>query len=427
MQKNHPCLDVALYGRRVRRSLVRRPGRLVLLLCMVLSIHSNLQLATPTQATKINPTQTRTTLKNENTQQKNHNISRVDQTIVKPAAQSTQNNTVNKSADALFELPQMITVPSKDQGLDLFSYFLRPINFSKEGITHYFKYTYNHEKYTEYLPYNFSHMIQFLEFGQTNDQSEAYAKSIIKLFLQKIKGCDFINSYSLITAMPKLADTLTPYIVKKEATFLQELQKSLKARFSNIFSTYFSYFQKNPDAFLEALSEQIAKKTNEVQTQQHVDVEQIKKDILRFLETCISKLIWAPKDGYEAWTAINELATETENFLDKKLLSDVDAFDDICWSLIHRFCYFIDVAAEDIPQETFIQIINDIHNEKLVLLQIEEQENVMTSKKDFILKKIKNYCPYVYPVANKEYKVYTTQTVLGSAQQPQPSIKNAST
>ena len=376
---------------------------------MVLSIQSNLQLAT-----EIQPRKTKNSLSEQ------ENIKMHDDTPKASQGKVISGTTIIKPATPLatpvFELPQIGTAPTNDPSVDLFSYFLRPIDFSKEGIAHYFKYTYNHDTYTEYLPYNFSHMIQFLEFGQTHDQNEAYAKSIIKLFLQKIKSCDFVSSYSLITSMPKLADSLEPYVAKKEAGFLEELQKSLKARFSKIFSTYYSYFQKNPDAFLEALSEQIAKKTNEVQTQQHIDVEQIRKDILRFLETCISKLVWNPTDAYDAWIAINEIATQTEQFLDKKLLSDIDAFDDICWSLIHRFCYFIDISADDISQETFIQIVNDIHNEKLILLQVEEQEDLIIHKKEFILKKIKNYCPYVYPTQNKEYKVYATQTILDSAQ-----------
>lgn len=314
-------------------------------------------------------------------------------------------------------LPASNAMTAHDQSLDMFSFFLRPIDFSKEGITHYFKYTYNHDQYTQYLPYNFSHMIQFLEFGQKNNQSQVYAKSILKLFLQKIKGCDFINSYSFVTSLPKIADSLEPYMIKEQAGFIQELQKSLKQRFSNIFSSYMSYFQKNPDAFLDALAEQIAKKTNEVQTQQHVDVEMVRKDIMRFLETCISKLIWSPTDAYQAWRAINEIAYQADRFLDKKLLTDVDALDDICWSLIHRFCYFIDISAQDISQEIFIKIINDIETQKSILLAIEEQENIMTPKKEFLLKKIKNYCPYVYPTHNKDYKVFTAQTVLDSAQE----------
>jgi len=301
------------------------------------------------------------------------------------------------------DMPQLVTVtsgpiqlPIFHQDNDLLHYFLRPINFTQNGIAHYFTHTYNHEKYTEYLPYNFSHMIQFLEFGQEQKQNERYAQSIIKLFLQKIKGCDFINSYSLLTTMPKLCDALEPYVQKKEASFLQELQQSLKSRFSSIFSTYHTYFQKNPDAFLDALSEQIAKKTNDVQTRQHIDVEHVKKDILRFLELCINKLIWSPQEGYDAWVAVNELAVMSQLFLDKNLITDVDALDDIYWSLIHRFCYFLDIAQTDISQEIFITIINDIHTQDLALLQIEEQEEGIINKKNYLLRKIKNYCSYIY-------------------------------
>jgi hypothetical protein len=390
----------------------------ILLFCMMLIIQSNLQVANDFQPQTIKNSPAQLNSQDELKLPAKENINKFDQANLMQPILAIE----KPFAGAIFELPQSINAPSNDQGLDLFSYFLRPINFSKEGITHYFKYTYNHEKYTEYLPYNFSHMIQFLEFGQAHEQNEAYAKSILKLFLQKIKGCDFINSYSLVTSMPKIADSLSPYIIKKEATFLEELQKSLKNRFSNIFSTYLSYFQKSPDAFLDALSEQIAKKTNEVQTQQHIDVENIKKDILRFLETCINKLVWSPKDAYDAWISVNEIATQSELFLSKKLLSDVDAFDDICWSLIHRFCYFMDVSSEDIPEEVFIKIINDIHTEKLVLFEIEEQEDLITRKKDFLLKKIKNFCTYTHPMKRKEYKVYSAQTIVERAQH-EPEVK----
>jgi len=289
-----------------------------------------------------------------------------------------------------------IDMPVVTNNVDLFPYFLRPISFTQSGIADYFTHTYNHEKYTEYLPYNLSHMAQFLEYGHEQKQTEQYAQSIIKLFLQKIKGCDFINSYSLLTTMPRLCDALVPYVQKKEASFLQELQTSLKIRFSNIFSTYNSYFQKNPDAFLDALSEQIAKKTNEVQTKQHIDVAHVKKDVLRFLEICMNKLIWSPEDGYDAWVSVNELADRSHLFLEKELITDIDALDDIHWSLIHRFCYFLDIAQTEISQESFIQMVNDIHTQDLILLKIEEQEDFITNKKDFLLKKIKNYCPYVY-------------------------------
>jgi len=383
------------------------------ILCMILTMYSNLQFANKKRHATEQPALTKT----EQSKKTKKNKSHTPQAIQELPAIKIEQPIIQPSVQPVFDIGLITGLPAKDQGADLFSYFLRPVSFSKEGISHFFKYTYNHESYTEYLPYNFSHMIQFLEFGQEQNQTEAYAKSIIKLFLQKIKGCDFINSYNLINSMPKIADALTPYTQKKEASMLAELQKQLKNRFSNIFSRYNAYFEKNPDAFLEALAEQIAKKTNEVQTQQHIEIEHVRKDILRFLETCINKLIWSSADAYDAWSAINELANQSENFLNKNLITDVDALDDLYWSLIHRFCYFIDIAHEDISQETFIQIINDIHKEGLILFQIEEQESLITTKKDFLLKKIKNYCPYIYQ--QKEYKIYTGS--ISSAIQASPS------
>ena len=139
---------------------------------------------------------------------------------------------------------------------ELTLFFLKPINFDQNGITYYFKHVYNHDKYTEFLPYNFSHLIQFLQFGHTNEQPEQFAKSVIKLFLQKIKACNYINGYNLLEMMPKFAESLQPYVEKKKASFFQELQRSLKKRLTDVFSQYFTHFKKNPDAFLEALAEQ---------------------------------------------------------------------------------------------------------------------------------------------------------------------------
>lgn len=312
------------------------------------------------------------------------------------------------------ESNNLVTAFGQDVSADMFSFFLRPIDFSKEGISYYFTYTYNHDQYPYYLSYNLSHMIQFLEFGQKNNQSQLYAKSIIKLFLQKIKGCDYMNSYSFLQALPALGNSLEFYMINQEAGFLSELQKSLKQRFSNIFSTYMSYFQKNPDAFLDALSEQIAKKTNEVQTQQHIDVEQVKKDFLRFLELSISKLIWSPAQAYQAWESIHEIAKICEQFLHKKLISDLDALDDIYWSLVHRFCYFIDLCGQEISQQDLIRIIDDIATQRFVLFAVCEQEHGILTKKQFLIKKIKHYSSYEYQIDQHKYKIYTAQTILDS-------------
>ena len=297
-----------------------------------------------------------------------------------------QNKTKIDSIDNISYQPYL-------QEEEMVMHFLRPIHFSQDGIAHFFKYTYNHDNYTEFLPYNFSHMIQFLEFGKEQEQSELFAKSVIKLFLQKIKACSFVNAYSLIEMMPKFSKSMKPYIEKKEASFFGELKESLKSRFANIFSNYFSHFKKNPEAFLDALAEQIAKKTNDTQTSQHIEVEHIKKDVVRFLEICINKLVWSPEDGYEAWLSVNQLAQDSYELLQSDLITDMDALDDILWSLIHRFCYFVKISKHDLPQDFFVKVINDINSKNLILFTVEEQEDFITPKKEFLLNKLQKLSP----------------------------------
>lgn len=276
---------------------------------------------------------------------------------------------------------------------DTVSFFLRPVTFTQDGIAHYFKYTYNHDNYINFLPYSFSHMLQFLEFGKTQENPEQFAKSVIKLFLQKIKACRFINAYNLLDFLPQFATSMQPFLQKKESSFLHNLQVSLKNKFTSVFSNYFPYFKKNPDAFLEALSEQIAHKTINKQTEQHIDVEHLKKDVLRFLEICINKLAWSPEDGYEAWVSLNKFAEATFAFLERKMITDIDAYDDLCWSLVHRFCYFVELWHEQLSAEFFTKVTNDLKHKRLLLTEVEEQEDFMRSKKDYLLRFIQKFAP----------------------------------
>ena len=114
-----------------------------------------------------------------------------------------------------------VALPLFHHDNDLLPYFLKPISFTQQGIAHYFTYTYNHEKYTEYLPYNFSHMIQFLEYGLKSGQNEQFAGSVIKMFMQKIKAAPYVEAESFAEFLPKLTCAMKPFLEKKEASFFK--------------------------------------------------------------------------------------------------------------------------------------------------------------------------------------------------------------
>lgn len=277
------------------------------------------------------------------------------------------------------------------QEVDLVTFFCKPIEFTPEGISYYFKYVYNHPEYVHYLPYNFSHMIQFLEYGLKSDQNEQFASSVIKMFLQKLKAAPYVQAESFAEFLPKLTRSMKPYLEKKEASFLREMQIVIKEKLSKIFAEYFSYFQKNPDGFMTNLSEQIAKQTNLSVTQQHIDVEHLKKDVLRFIELASNKLIWSSKDDVEVWYTCNRLAHECQNCLDENVLCNQDALDDICWSFIHRFCYFVELSHETLSKNFYAQVLHDLQTKPLALVALEEQEDLMTSKKSHLMSHMQLY------------------------------------
>ena len=291
---------------------------------------------------------------------------------------------------------QVVEVVSK-QETDLLNFFYRPIDFSQDGINYYFKYVYNHPEYVNYLPHNLSHMIQFLNHGRQSGQSEAFAASVVKLFMQKIKATPYIDAESYVEFLPKFVDAISPYLEKKEASFLQEIQVVLKERLINVFTKYFSYFQTNPDAFMTSLSEQLARQTNQLHTAQHIEVEQLKKDILRFVELCANKLVWSSKDDVQVWYVCNKLGYEAQQCLEKKVLPNQDAFDDVCWSFIHRFCYFLELSAPTLSKDFYDHVLDDLKTKPLVLTSASEQEDLMLPKRSHLMTRVQMYKDIAYP------------------------------
>lgn len=288
---------------------------------------------------------------------------------------------------------------------DLINFFLRPVNFTPDGLTSYFKYTYNHSQYAEHLSYNLAHMIQFLEYGEKHNQDTGFALSVIKLFMQKIKASPFIDGKSFLITIPHLTDVLKFYTKKKDATFLDGMKSKLKEHMTNIFSKYFSYFQSNPDAFMDALSKQIAHQTNEFFTQQHVDAAHLKKDVLRFFELCINKLILPADNILESWKKVKDIANAFHESLKANIFTGETAFDDISWSLIHRFCYILQLTHKSITQEEYNQIMQEIRTIPCTLLQTEEQEKILQTKKEYLLQQLNNYKHLAHPREKKDYKL----------------------
>jgi hypothetical protein len=299
------------------------------------------------------------------------NESKVKNSKVQAVAEKTNSETVSEAC------PEVLT----RQEVDLISFFSKPIEFTPEGIQYYFKYVYNHPEYPSHLPYSLSHMIQFLQYGIESGQNEQFAASVLNMFLQKIKAAPFVEAENFTEFLPKFTRAIKPYLEKKEANFVNEMQVIIKDKLGKIFAQYFSYFQKNPDGFMTSLAEQIAKQTNKSVTQQHVEVEHLKKDILRFIELVANKLVWSSQDDIQVWYTCTRLADECQICLDQNVLCNSEDLDDLCWSLVHRFCYFVELSHDSLSKDFFSKVAHDVKtNKNLTLIARPEREDLMVPK-----------------------------------------------
>ena len=268
---------------------------------------------------------------------------------------------------------------------ELLNFFLKPIDFSADGISHFFKYTYNHPMYADFVAHDFSHLIQLLDFGKETNKATAYAKSVFQLYSQKVKMSSYVNAYNFYALIEHLPTNLQPYFYqeKTKATMLGKIQSDLKEYFSSMFSNYFPVFKKDPDTFLEKLAEQAAKINGEAAITYEVDHEQLRKDVVRFLECNIGKLMWDMHHLEDSWITLHGIAQTNFELYNQKIISSED-YNDICWSLVTRFCYLLRLEKERISSAQLRAIQEQLNNQEYVLFISQEVEDAIATKKEYV-------------------------------------------
>ena len=271
----------------------------------------------------------------------------------------------------------------QEQGLSLYA----SIDMSPDGIKNFLQHVYNRSEYAEILPTNLSHIMQMLQHGKKNNQSRAYVKSVIKLFGNKLKGVSHINAYAYSFMLADFPDLLGNYFLIKRSANLYKYKETLNTILYQTFLAKYDFFKQSPQEFFDVLSQEI------IETLQHdlpmlsddISTEELRHTIVRFLEIGINKLIWHPKEHDKIWTSVKTISHQLEALMEHNIIDDANELDDLFWTLIHRFCFFLDVAHDLLPVKFFEAIKNDITTEQLLLVELEEQEALITSKRDHLL------------------------------------------
>lgn len=267
--------------------------------------------------------------------------------------------------------------------------FNKPVVCSPAGIQQFLTSTYNQLSYgSDFLPNNFCHLVQLLEYGKQTHQKKAFAKSVFRLFNNRLKSSSYINAYAfteLLEKMPDLLDDL--FIVYKSSGFWESLKTSIYTLLYNSFKSDFDTFKSNPTNFLDTLSQEVVNTIQEKNIAETSEQE-LRKVLLVFLEMNLNKLVWSPEDGENTWESVKTIAQHLTQLVEHNIFDDPDDLNDLFLTLIERYCFFLDLTSTDLSLNFYEAVKNDIVNQPLLLLELEEQENYITPKKEILMRGI---------------------------------------
>lgn len=267
---------------------------------------------------------------------------------------------------------------SSDRAQEKLLKFYSPITTNAAGISYFLRHMYNEVEYAQdFLPNDFSHVHQLL----SRKQTRAYAQSVLRLFSNKLKSSSYVNAYAFASILEQLPTLLEPYFMVSRAQELDLLRSKINTVLYARFLEKFTDFKSNPTLFFNDLSQEIIDALNANQFDVgDISIDELRKTTLIFLEIALNKLIWSPNETIDTWKLVRRISDQILKLGECNVVPDVDDLNDLCISLIQRYCYFLDVTANDLPIEFYGAVKEDLANDMPAFLKIAEQEDIVESK-----------------------------------------------
>lgn len=258
--------------------------------------------------------------------------------------------------------------------------FLKPIDYSRKSMEWFFSTVFNDRSYAEhFLAFNFSHILELLNFAHISAQPCAYSKSIIKLFSQKMKTTTFLNAYAVNHLIEKLSVSVGNFC-KNSA---EKEKNALKECLYNFFITDFNSLKRNPENAIDELAGKMQAISNGKNDAYDIPVSELQRTVKEFLEIALSKIIWSVEDQHEIWTSVKCIADQLQILLVHGVLEDMCSLDELYWTLISRFSYFLSMA-EELDPSCLEAMEQDLLHADLPLWNLPESEEFITTKLEYV-------------------------------------------
>lgn len=237
------------------------------------------------------------------------------------------------------------------------------------------------------LPYDQRYVTILFEHGNTTKQDRSYYQSVLRLFANLFKRTPCINATSFDSSItqlpgllksqfePTLAQSILHQIQLRDLEIVHRFQATVNGLLFQSLSNQYDFFKKDPELFLNNLSQTITSIA-----QEEIALEQLRMALIRFLEVGLSKVAWSSENFEESWHNVKQLSQHLANLLECKIIDDPCDLDDLYWSLLTRYCYFLEIHATLIPLEFYENLEKELDSQLPSLLSLEEQEAFIESK-----------------------------------------------
>ncbi len=273
------------------------------------------------------------------------------------------------------------------------------------SLQNYITEVYNARGYAQQLSQDGTHIIELLELCNDLGLDATTVYSCLRLFYNKMKAAELVDDTVVQQLLEPLPNLLKKYFKKKEeeqivrsnVTFLRENTENIML---SRFTEHYDYFQKEPDMFItkltneidQAYQQELAKMRSETSKNDEdaAMTERLRQTVVKFFEITLGKTIWHMQAYEGIWDSFLSLANNLQMLGVHGILDHMDDLDDLLWSLVHRFNFFLDLRGSTLPPAFFDEIESDIASGAVFFLEEAELDEGIKSKKELLIKALAN-------------------------------------
>ncbi len=284
----------------------------------------------------------------------------------------------------------------KEQGLAQFATRYASIT-DHLAFKQYIHETYNNPEYMNVLSQDGTGICDFLELSWELSLSSVDVYTMLRLFNLKLKECEIIDD----TILQQLARKI-PILIKKHLTPSQGVsyaEEELQASFEHLLLTRFTsslnQFNKDPEAFISLLSQELANQARESIIQSYLAFDnqryfqkRLQGQIISLVQTIVDRTLWNVKSHEGITNSFIGMADCIISLGAKGVIDDMDDLDSLLWSLTYRFIYFLDVFGGALPKAFYDHLEVTFDSGEIFFIELDEQDAGIRAKREYLRKAI---------------------------------------